>query len=134
MDVLATLREDYARFPRDQTYDIYAEDLVFADPVMRVRGREQFRGMIAFLATWFRDIELALHDIWQEGPVIHTRWTMRWTAPLPWQPRVSVTGRSELTLNEQGLIGQQIDYWDCSRWDLVRQHWPFASQRPHRRQ
>ncbi|MCS7030325.1 MAG: DUF2358 domain-containing protein [Gloeomargarita sp. SKYG116] len=134
MDILATLEADYARFPRDQTYSIYAEDIVFADPMMRVRGRQNFQGMIHFLATWFRDIRLDLHEMRQDGPVIHTRWTMSWIAPLPWRPRVTVTGRSELTLNAQGLIQQQIDYWDCSRWDLLRQHFPFALGNPNRGQ
>ncbi|MCS6782775.1 MAG: DUF2358 domain-containing protein [Gloeomargarita sp. SKYBB_i_bin120] len=134
MDILDTLKADYARFPHDQTYSIYAEDIVFADPMMRVRGRKNFQGMIQFLASWFRDIRLDLHAIHQDGPVIHTRWTMSWTAPLPWQPRVTVTGRSELTLNAQGLIQQQIDYWDCSRWELLCQHFPFALGRPNRGQ
>lgn len=80
--------------------------------MMRVRGRKDFQGMIHFLAT--QDIRLDLHEMRQDGPVIHTRWTMSWTAPLPWQPWVTVTGRSELTLNAQGLIQQQIDYWDRS--------------------
>lgn len=127
MDILTTLREDYARFPEQQTYDIYAEDIYFADPMMQVQGKQKYQGMIHFLATWFHNIRLELHEIYQEGSLIHTRWTMSWTAPLPWRPRVTVTGRSELTLNEQGKINRQIDFWDCSRWDLVRQHFPWVS-------
>jgi hypothetical protein len=127
MDVLATLREDYARFPENQTYTLYAEDIVFADPIMRVRGRQKYQDMIRFLATWLQHIRLELHEIYQRNQVIHTRWTMSWTAPLPWRPRVVVTGRSELTLNDQGQIQQQIDYWDCSRWEVIRQHLPWAA-------
>jgi hypothetical protein len=127
MDVLATLREDYARFPENQTYDMYAEDIVFADPIMRVRGRQKYQDMIRFLATWLQHIRLELHEIYQRDRVIHTRWTMSWTAPLPWRPRVVVTGRSELTLNDRGQIKQQIDYWDCSRWEVIRQHLPWAA-------
>ncbi|MEN9218949.1 MAG: DUF2358 domain-containing protein [Gloeomargarita sp. DG_2_bins_126] len=128
MDVLAILREDYARFPENQTYDIYAEDISFADPMMRVEGKQKYQEMIRFLATWLQNICLELHEMSQEGQVIYTRWTMSWTAPLPWRPRVRVTGRSELTLNDQGQINRQIDYWDGSRWDLLRQHlpWPVA--------
>ncbi|APB34400.1 hypothetical protein GlitD10_2073 [Gloeomargarita lithophora Alchichica-D10] len=127
MDILSTLREDYARFPENQTYSIYAEDMTFADPMMRVQGRKQYQDMIHFLATWFQNIRLELHEMEQQGQVIHTRWTMGWTAPLPWRPRVTVTGRSELMVNETGQINRQIDYWDCSRWDLLRQHLPWGA-------
>ncbi|WAS05123.1 DUF2358 domain-containing protein [Gloeomargaritales cyanobacterium VI4D9] len=127
MDILTILREDYARFPDNQTYSIYAEDITFADPMLRVQGRKKYEDMIHFLATWFQNIRLELHGMEQQGQVIHTRWTMSWTAPLPWRPRVVVTGRSELTMNDQGQIKQQIDYWDCSRWDLLRQHLPWAA-------
>ncbi len=127
MDILTTLREDYARFPEDQTYSLYAEDITFADPMMRVQGRKKYQDMIHFLATWFQNIRLELHAMEQQGQVIHSRWTMSWTAPLPWRPRVVVTGRSELAVNGQGQISSQVDFWDCSRWDLLRQHLPWTA-------
>lgn len=121
--VMETLIQDYARFPDDQTFALYDPQVQFRDPMSRIRGREQFQTMIAWMQRWFRDLRLELHDIRAEGSLIHTRWRMRWIAPLPWQPAMVVTGRSELKVNEQGLIAAQTDYWDCSRWQLLQQLW-----------
>jgi hypothetical protein len=34
---------------------------------------------------------------------------------------MSIPGWSELRLNSQGLIVSHIDYWSCSRWDVLKQ-------------
>jgi hypothetical protein len=47
---------------------------------------------------------------------------MSWNSPLPWKPHISVSGWSELRLNAQGLIVSHIDYWYCSRLDVIKQH------------
>ncbi|MEM6403902.1 MAG: DUF2358 domain-containing protein, partial [Cyanobacteria bacterium P01_D01_bin.116] len=33
MDIVEILKEDYQRFPENQTYSIYAEDVYFKDPM-----------------------------------------------------------------------------------------------------
>ena len=73
---------------------------------------------------------MEVHSLEQQERVIHTRWTLNWTAPVPWKPRISIPGRSELTLNEQNLIISHIDYWDCSRWKVLQQHFPQSSLFP----
>ena len=129
MNIIEILQEDYQRFPRDQTYDIYAKDVYFKDPMTEFRGIKRYQSMIGFMTHWFQNIQMELHHIEQIGdrtePLrdrIETRWTLSWTTPLPWQPRIAISGRSELMLNEQNLIISHIDYWDCSRWDVLRQH------------
>ena len=93
------------------------------------RGIKRYQSMIGFMSHWFQNIQMELHDIKQMGDLpeplrdrIETQWTLSWTTPLPWQPRIAISGRSELMLNEQNLIISHIDYWDCSRWDVLRQH------------
>jgi hypothetical protein len=129
MNIIEILQEDYQRFPRDQTYDIYAKDVYFKDPMTEFRGIKRYQAMIGFMTHWFQNIQMELHNIEQisdrtEPPRdrIETRWTLSWTTPLPWQPRIAISGRSELILNEQNLIISHIDDWDCSRWDVLRQH------------
>jgi len=124
MDVVEVLKQDYQRFPTDQTYGIYAEDVYFKDPVYEFRGLQRYRRMISWMATWFIDLRLDLHQIEQIGNQIKTRWTMSWKAPLPWKPAMAVSGWSELTLNPQGLISSHVDYWDCSRWAVFKQLLP----------
>jgi hypothetical protein len=122
MDIVQILREDYQRFPLNQTYSIYAEDVYFQDPLNRFQGVKRYREMIAFLEHWFADLKMDLHDIQQTGDLIKTEWTLSWRSPLPWQPQIAISGWSELQLNSAGLIMSHIDYWHCSRWDVLRQH------------
>jgi hypothetical protein len=129
MNIIEILQEDYQRFPRDQTYDIYAKEVYFKDPMTEFRGIKRYQSMIEFMTHWFQNIQMELHHIEQVSGLaeplrdrIETRWTLSWTTPLPWQPRIAISGRSELMLNEQNLIISHIDYWDCSRWDVLQQH------------
>lgn len=121
MDITKIIKDDYQRFPLDQNYDIYAEDVFFQDPMNQFRGIQRYKKMIGFISTWFIDINLDLHDISQSRDIINTRWTLSWTTPLPWKPRISIPGWSELKLNSDGLIISHIDYWDISRLDVLKQ-------------
>jgi hypothetical protein len=122
MDLLDILKQDYQNFPEDQTYEIYAEDVYFQDPMNRFRGRDRYRQTINFIRTWFKDVQLDMHQIDRRGNTITTRWTLHWTTPLPWKPRISIPGWSELEVNPDGAIASHIDYWDCSRLDVLKQH------------
>lgn len=120
--VIEQVKADYARFPHQQSYELYAENVYFKDPMNEFRGVEQYRRMIGFIEQWFRNVELELHAVEQpETERFITRWTLHFTAPTPWQPRISIPGWSELQINAEGLICSHIDYWNCSRWDVVKQ-------------
>lgn len=138
MELLEILRSDYQKFPLDQTYNIYAPDVYFQDPINSFRGVEKYQKMIGFINNWFRNPHLELHEIKQiavsiddssahdplsnsRGKII-TRWTLSWNTPLPWQPRIAIPGWSELDINDQGLISSHVDHWNCSIWDVFRQH------------
>jgi hypothetical protein len=122
MNIIQILQEDYQRFPVEQTYEIYAEDVYFKDPMTEFRGIKRYQEMIQFMSRWFQDLTMELHDITQIRDRIETQWTLSWTTPLPWKPHISISGRSELILNEQKLIISHVDYWNCSRWDVFQQH------------
>lgn len=122
MDILQILKKDYSRFPADQTYSIYAEDVYFKDPMTEFRGIRRYQQMIGFIQTFFLNCRMDLHDMQQNGNAIRTNWTLSWNTPLPWKPPISISGWSELTLNDQGAIASHIDYWHCSRFDVLKQH------------
>ncbi|NJL45161.1 MAG: DUF2358 domain-containing protein [Leptolyngbyaceae cyanobacterium SM2_3_12] len=129
MDLLDQIRLDYQTFPADQSYHLYAEDVYFKDPLTEFRGVKRYQEMIGFMQHWFRDIDLQLHSIAYANPQqIDTHWTLSWVAPLPWQPPMSIPGRSELTLNKEGQVIAHVDYWDCSRLSVLGQLWPFRNQ------
>lgn len=122
MDIIKILKEDYQRFPADQTYSIYAENVFFQDPLNKFRGVKRYEQMIGFIDTWFIDVKMDLHNISQSGDTIKTEWTLSWNTPLPWKPRIAIPGWSELRLNDNGVIVSHIDYWNCSRIDVLKQH------------
>lgn len=122
MDIIQILKEDYQRFPADQTYSIYAKNVFFKDPMNEFYGVDRYKQMIGFISKWFGEPKLDLHNISLSGDTIETRWTLSWTTPLPWKPRIAIPGWSELKLNAEGLITSHIDYWDCSRLDVLKQH------------
>ncbi|MGD1953447.1 MAG: DUF2358 domain-containing protein [Leptolyngbyaceae cyanobacterium] len=120
--IIEQVKTDYARFPNEQSYDLYARDVYFKDPMNEFRGVARYQQMIGFIGQWFRDIELELHTTEQpQANTFITRWTLHFTAPTPWQPRISIPGWSELQINGEGLICSHIDYWNCSRWDVLKQ-------------
>lgn len=121
-DILTILKEDYQRFPEDQSYELYADDVYFKDPMNEFRGCDRYRQMIGFIKQWFTNPRLDLHNIQQTGRDIRTDWTLSWTTPLPWKPLIAIDGWSELRLNDDGLIESHIDYWHCSRLDVLKQH------------
>ncbi|MEM6253733.1 MAG: DUF2358 domain-containing protein [Cyanobacteria bacterium P01_D01_bin.156] len=120
--VIEHVKADYKRFPNDQTYELYAEDVYFKDPMNAFRGVAQYQRMIGFIDRWFHNIDLELHGVdIKTDDTFTTRWTLHFTAPTPWQPRISIPGWSELQLNTAGLICSHVDYWDCSRWAVLKQ-------------
>jgi hypothetical protein len=121
MTIIDIIKQDYEQFPDNQTYSIYAEDVYFKDPLNQFRGIQRYQKMIGFIQQWFINVQLDLHEISQSDNLIKTRWTLSWTTPLPWKPRISIPGWSELKLNSSGLICSHIDYWDCSRFDVIKQ-------------
>jgi hypothetical protein len=127
VDILEQIRLDYERFPCDQSYYLYAEDVYFKDPLNQFRGVDRYQRMIGFISHWFKDVDLQLHGIEYSNPSqIDTHWTLSWVAPFPWKPRMSIPGRSELGL-AQGKIISHIDYWDCSRLAVLKQAFGLKS-------
>lgn len=122
MDIIETLKADYQRFPVDQTYSIYAPDVYFQDPVFKFRGLELYKWMIKFIQTFFLNLQMDLHNIQRQEDMIKSEWTLSWNSPLPWKPGISISGWSELRLNTEDLIISHIDYWHCSRLDVLKQH------------
>lgn len=122
MDIVNILKTDYQHFPANQTYSIYAQDIFFQDPMTKFRGINKYKAMIKFIDTFFIAVKMDLHDISRVGDTIKMQWTLSWNTPLPWKPRIAVPGWSELKVNQDELIASHIDYWNCSRLDVLKQH------------
>jgi hypothetical protein len=128
MDIVEILKQDYQRFPANQTYSLYAQDVYFKDPLNEFCGVAKYQAMIEFIETWFIAPKMDLHDIHREGDTIKTEWTLSWNTPIPWKPRIAIPGWSELRVNQQDIITSHIDYWKCSRLDVIKQHLPTKNR------
>lgn len=121
MDITEIIKDDYQNFPQ-QTYSIYAEDVYFEDPLNKFTGVKRYQKMIEFLGSFFQDIDLDLHNISRQGQIITTEWTLNMTSPLPWKPRLSIPGWTELKLNEEELIISHCDRWKIAPWKVLLQN------------
>jgi Uncharacterized conserved protein (DUF2358) len=128
MDIITILRQDYAKFPLDQSYEIYDEDVYFQDPLTQFRGLARYRKTIEFIQTWFEHPHLEMYEIDRVERLITTRWLLSWNTPLPWHPRIEIPGKSELLLNDADLIISHIDYWDRSPLDVLKQHFKLGNR------
>lgn len=128
MDLVERIRADYQRFPHNQSYDLYADGVYFKDPLNEFHGVKRYQQMIGTIERWLQDIHLQLHSIEATNPKrIETHWTLSWKAPLPWRPAMAIPGWSELKLDDDGKICSHIDYWHCSRWEVLQQLIPGRS-------
>lgn len=127
MSIVERIQKDYQRFPYDQSYELYADSVYFKDPLNEFHGIQRYQQMLGTIERWLQDINLDLHGIEQtDADRIETHWTLSWVAPLPWRPQMAISGWSELKLNREGKICSHIDYWHCSRWEVLKQLIPAA--------
>lgn len=125
------IRQDYANFPADQSYDLYAEDVYFRDPLNEFTGVDQYQEMIGFIAKWFQQPQLELHRLEKTSDrTFETYWTLSWVTPLPWKPVVAIPGWTEYRLNDAGKIASHVDYWNCSRWAVLGQIFGLGTGAP----
>ena len=128
MNIIETLTTDYQKFPQDQTYALYAKDVYFKDPLNEFRGIDRYQKMIGFLGSFFRNIDLELYKIEQNDETIVTEWKLNMTSPLPWKPRISIPGCTEMRLNSDRLIISHIDHWHISPFNVLLQNF-FLGQK-----
>jgi hypothetical protein len=124
---MATLKADLPHlFYRDISYDIYAEDIYFRDPVNTFKGKLNYRIIFWTLRfharLFFTAIAFDLHSISHPAQdTIFATWTVRGTLRLPWKARLCFNGDSTYTLNANGLICRHLDTWDRQPGEILKQ-------------
>ncbi len=88
----------------------YDEDIFFWDSVQKIHGIEEFTAMTERLIARSSDLKMEIKNIAQNDNVMFLEWEM--TLSFKKYPNSSVYGSSRVTLNEQGKIIEQRDYYD----------------------
>jgi len=88
----------------------YADDIRFVDTVQEVHGISEFRAMVERLARRSSELRMNVLHAAMDGKVIFIEWEM--TILFRKTRNAVIHGASRLTLNEQGKIIDQRDYYD----------------------
>jgi limonene-1,2-epoxide hydrolase len=91
-------------------YPYYHPDIVFQDPIQRIEGIKEFVALCERLTKRCENIQMEILSIAQEANTILFAWIM--TITFNKYPGTPVYGSTTLTLNEDGRIIHQRDYFD----------------------
>ncbi|MGM0475009.1 MAG: nuclear transport factor 2 family protein [Bacteroidota bacterium] len=88
----------------------YDEDIYFRDCIQELRGLEEFKAMTERLTDRSKDLSMNIVRTAQQGQDIFIEWEM--TITFRKNPNSKLYGSSRVTLNEEGKIIEQRDYYD----------------------
>jgi hypothetical protein len=98
-------------------WDLYAEDVLFKDPLNKFKGIQKYKDNIQMLkdSPLFTGGKMTLHEVNIVNPQrVDTRWTLAMTfKPFPWQPRLEFTGTTQYIMGADGLVVEHLDQWDA---------------------
>lgn len=88
----------------------YDNNVWFRDSIQEIRGFEEFKAMTERLSKRSKDLKMHVVRAVMEGSVIFIEWEM--TIRYKRNPSSVLYGTSRLTLNDEGKIAEQRDYYD----------------------
>ncbi|MDC7246909.1 MAG: nuclear transport factor 2 family protein [Sphaerochaetaceae bacterium] len=91
-------------------YPYYHEDLVFQDAIQRIEGKSEFIRMCDRLAKRCKELRMDLATVTRDETGAFLEWKM--TMMFRIFPSTPMYGCSRLTIDEDGLITSQRDYYD----------------------
>ena len=103
----------------------YDDTIFFKDTIQEIRGIVEFKEMTERLTKRSKDLNMALVKTVQQGDDIFLEWEM--TISYKKYPSSIIFGFSRLTLNANGKIVEQRDYYDL--WGDIFDNIPFFAKR-----
>jgi hypothetical protein len=88
----------------------YDDNILFRDSIQEIRGIEEFTAMTERLTKRSKDLKMNIVNAVMEENKIFIEWEM--TLSFKKYPSSILYGSSRLTLNEDGKISEQRDYYD----------------------
>jgi limonene-1,2-epoxide hydrolase len=102
----------------------YDDNIYFRDSIQEIRGIKRFREMTERLVQRTQDLEMKIINILMEGKIIFFEWEMRLSYKK--YPNSTLFGLSRITLNDEGKIIEQRDYYDL--WGDIFDNIPFLAK------
>ncbi len=103
----------------------YDDNIYFKDTIQEIRGIAEFKEMTDRLTERSKDLNMKLVKVVQQGDDIFIEWEM--TISYKKYPSSILYGLSRLTINEQGRIIEQRDYYDL--WGDIFDNIPSFGKR-----
>lgn len=88
----------------------YDNNIYFRDSIQELRGIENFKAMTERLTQRSKDLKMKIVNAVMQENIIFIEWEM--TIKYKKNPSSVLYGSSRLTLNEEGKIVEQRDYYD----------------------
>ena len=102
-------------------FPYYHRDIIFQDTIQRIQGIEDFTAMCTRLTRRCKQLNMDIVSIAQNGDIIIFDWVM--TMIFKIFPSTPLYGSTKLTLNEDGFIIEQRDYYDL--WGDIFNNIPY---------
>lgn len=88
----------------------YDKDIYFRDSIQEIHGIVEFTSMTERLTNRSNDLKMNIVNVAMEGNTVFVEWEM--TITFKKNPSSILYGASRLTINQDGRIAQQRDYYD----------------------
>ena len=106
-------------------FPYYHEDIVFQDTIQKIEGLEPFVAMCNRLTKRCQSLHMELFNVIKQDNIISMEWIM--TMSFKKSPSTPIYGSTRLTLNDDGMIINQRDYYDL--WGDIFNNIPFFKKR-----
>jgi len=103
----------------------YDDNIYFRDTIQEIRGMKEFKPMTERLTERSKNLKMKIVNILFEGNIIFFEWEM--SLSFKRYPNSTLFGASRITLNEEGKIIEQRDYYDL--WGDIFDNIPFLADR-----
>ena len=88
----------------------YDENIYFRDSIQEIHGIKDFTEMTQRLVERSKELEMKMINIMMEGNILFFEWQMKLSFGK--YPNSILYGASRITLNAEGKITEQRDYYD----------------------
>ena len=102
--------------------EIFRDDCTFVDPNNAVKGLSKYRQALSFLFDPEQSEVHAVRGTISASGKLEVNYIASGVLKLPWRPKIAPwSGHITYQLDADGLVSSQIDVWNITRLDAIRQ-------------